>query len=290
MLLTDHPRSGLRRPHRRESSLPPPQAVKPASATTRHTRLIARHEPVRPRSPEPARLEHKSRSGLHRSLRPSRPKTTRTEAAHSRGSTHSRHPCHRDAERARRYRRRGTRPYWPITCGVNRKPPARCFATQSANDKCSSAPNEPHRITGPASSEKPSGRTQRPSISACPGGLCAAETATVQQASSTIHGGLRRARRAKLVSNGRPLFDGLVVRSGLHATGEGDTGGALPRCSRPEGRSSVLTPKEALRSPFPHGDHLFLATSTLRSRGAFRVAQRPSSRARGADDPLPGSA
>lgn len=157
MLLTDHPRSGLRRSHRRESSLPPPQAVKPASATTRHTRLIARHEPVRPRPPEPARLEHKSRSGLHRSLRTSRPKTTRTEAAHSRGSTHSRHPCHRDAERARRYRRRGTRPYWPITCGVNRKPPARCFATQSANDKCSSAPNEHHRITGPASTEKPCG-------------------------------------------------------------------------------------------------------------------------------------
>lgn len=39
--------------------------------------------------------------------------------------------------------------------------------------------------------------------------------------------------------------------------------GALPRCSRSEDRSSVLTPKEALRSPFPGGDHLFLATSTL---------------------------
>jgi len=43
---------------------------------------------------------------------------------------------------------------------------------------------------------------------------------------------------------------------------------------RSENRRSVLTPREALRSPFPGGDHLFLATSTPRSRGAFLIALR----------------
>jgi len=107
--------------------------------------------------------------------------------------------------------------------------------------------------------------------------------------SPIIHDGWWRARRAKLVSSGCPLFDGFVVRSGLCVTGEGDTSGALPRCSRPESRSSVLTPKEALRSPFPGGDHLFLATSTSKSRGAFRCARRPGDPcSRGGGDPLPG--
>lgn len=43
--------------------------------------------------------------------------------------------------------------------------------------------------------------------------------------------------------------------------------------SRLESQDSVLTPKKALRSPFPGGDHLFLATSTPRSRSAFRIAR-----------------
>lgn len=74
------------------------------------------------------------------------------------------------------------------------------------------------------------------------------------------------------------------------STGEGRRPGALPRCPRPEGRGSVLTPKEALRSPFPGGDHLFLATSTSRSRGAVRRSRGtdvPCSR--GGGYPLPGS-
>jgi hypothetical protein len=75
VLLTAHPRFGLRRPHRRESSPPPPQGVRPATATTRHTRLIARHESLRPKSPGLARLEHESRSGLHRSPPPDSPES-----------------------------------------------------------------------------------------------------------------------------------------------------------------------------------------------------------------------
>jgi hypothetical protein len=43
--------------------------------------------------------------------------------------------------------------------------------------------------------------------------------------------------------------------------------------SRLESQDSVLTPKEAVQSPFPGGDHLFLATSTPRSRSPCRIAR-----------------
>jgi hypothetical protein len=55
--------------------------------------------------------------------------------------------------------------------------------------------------------------------------------------SSTIHGGLRRARRAKLVSSGLPLFDGFVVRSGPECRPRATSTGALPWCPGPKART-----------------------------------------------------
>lgn len=97
------------------------------------TREAGARKPVWPSSLTPVRF---ARKRLER--RPRAPKNAR-----------SRHPCRRDAGKLGRYRRRGPGP-------ARRDPrdeplaPARCFATQSANDRCSSAPEELRGITGPA--------------------------------------------------------------------------------------------------------------------------------------------
>jgi hypothetical protein len=176
VLLTAHPRFGLRRPHRRESSLPPPQAVKPTTATTRHTRLIVRHESLRPKSPELVRPEHESRSGLHRSPPPDSPESasngdhaprrtraTGTLAAGSRVVSDA-----IDVE-------------YPallaVSCGMNRK------LRQDAsplNQQTTDAIRHPMNFD--ESSNPLLLRAFRHAGSTYPRGLCAVETATVQQA------------------------------------------------------------------------------------------------------------
>jgi hypothetical protein len=176
VLLTAHPRVGLRRPHRHESSLPPPQAVKPTTATTRHTRLIARHESLRPKSLELARLEHESRSGLHRSPPPDSPESAsngdhaprRTRAA---GTLAARPRGNSDAIDVE------DPALLAVTRGVNRK------LRQDAsplNQQTTDARRHPKNFDESPDTFLP--RAFRPSDLPCPGGLCAVDTATVQQA------------------------------------------------------------------------------------------------------------
>ena len=89
------------------------------------TREAGARKPVWPSSLAPVRF---ARKRLER--RPRAPKNAR-----------SRHPCRKDAGDLGRYRRRGP---GPARRDLRGEPlaPARCFATQSANDRCSPAPEE----------------------------------------------------------------------------------------------------------------------------------------------------
>ena len=90
-------------------------------ASTRHTRLIARHEPSRPRSHEPVRLEHESRFDLHSSPPPDVPESAPNGDRAPRRNTRNRHPCRRDAVRARTLSTSRTPALLAAACGVNRK-------------------------------------------------------------------------------------------------------------------------------------------------------------------------
>lgn len=193
--------------------------------------MIARHETLRPKSPGLARLEHENRFGLHRSPPSDSPESAwngdhalrRTRAA---GTLAARTRGISDAIDVE------DPALLAVTCGVNR------WLRQDAsplNQQTTDARRHPKNFDESPDSIRP--RTFRPLDFACPGGLCAVDTATVQQALLHHSWWLRRARRAKLVSSGLPLFDGFVVRAGPECRPKATSTGALPWCPGSKART-----------------------------------------------------
>jgi hypothetical protein len=239
VLLTVHPRFGLRRSHRRESSLPPPQAVKPTTASTRHTRLIARHEPLRPKPPGLARQEHENRFGLHRSpphdspedashgdRTPRRTHAAGTLAAGTRGSSDA-----IDVEDPA---------LLAVTRGLNRK------LRQDAsplNQQTTDARRHPKNFDESPDAFHP--RAFRHWGFVCQGGLYAVDTATAQQALLHHSWWLTKSTPREGHLERFPALRWLRREVRACVPPESDSDRSLAMVSRPESQDSVLTPKEA---------------------------------------------
>jgi len=129
----------------------------------------------------------------------------------------------------------------------------------------------------------------RPSSSTSPSEPRVVETTTVQQALPHHSWWLRRARRAKLVSSGLPLFDGFVVRAGLSAARKrhrqepchGVT--ARKPTLRPHAERGFAIPVSRRRPPLSRDFHPEIPRRVSHCLAAMRAVLE------GWRDPLPGS-